>query len=443
MVLIRYSGPVNPLLIAAAILACCAVAIAPVSAATKYTGGSPSFSASVIGINDFVQGQDATISILVRNSGTDTLKQLGQGTIDPEDLPTAAKFTRIGLASPSDAIIIKSDPQMVGDIPAGENGVTVTFNAKISTNATTGEYQLPLSIGYKYPLILPQEKADVFEYAYTSANTTLPVTIRIKPDVKIQVLEATPDPLSAGTEGYLHLKLQNSGLENGTMAVVKLVRNGNSAIIPTDSTVFIGDFPRDAVTECRYKIAASSDATNQTYPVDVIVSYTNNEGTVVTSNPETIGIPVNAKTRFTVLSQAPSVAAGAQSIIRVEYRNDGNATTYAVQSRIKPNNVITTDDNTAYIGDIAPGESAVAQYEISVDGAADPQQYILDSTLRYRDALGNSQKSDTVPVTVQVTPAKTGSIAGIPVTTLIPGIIVVIIVAAIGFWLSRTRKRSQ
>ena len=420
---------------------CSAAIVAPVSAATKYLGGSPSFSASVIGVNEFAPGDDATISILVKNSGVSTMKQLDVGTIDAEDLPTTGKFVTIALTSGSDAIIIKTDPQMVGTIPSGGTGIPVTFKAKISANATTGEYQLPLVIGYEYPQVIRQEKADEFEYTYTEINDTFPLTIRIKPVVKIAVIAAVPDPMSVGTEGYLRLKVQNIGPENGSKATVKIIRSGSSAIIPTDSTAYIGDFPSGSVAECQFKIAASTEATKQTYPLDVLVSYTNREGTIVTSETETIGIPVDAKPGFTVISPVPAVAAGSHSTIEVRYQNNGNSTVYATQSRINPHGLVTINDNVAYIGDIHPGESATARYDVQVDGAAEPGVYTYDSKLRFRDALGNSQESDTISVNIQILPAKTGTVAGLPLGTVVAGIILVVIAAGIVLLAYQRRKK--
>ncbi|MGA2120733.1 MAG: S-layer protein [Methanoregula sp.] len=438
-----FSGYTGAVLAMIFLCVCSAAIVAPVSAATKYLGGSPSFSASVIGVNEFVPGEDATISVLVKNSGVDTMKQLDLGTIDAEDLPTTAKFVTIGLMSGSDAIVIKTDPQMVGTIPSSGAGVTVTFNAKISTNATTGEYQLPLAIGYEYPRVIRQEKADVFEYTYTAANDTLPLTIHIKPVVKIAVLEAVPDPMSVGTEGYLHLKVQNIGPEDGTKATVKIVRSGSSAIIPTDSTVYIGDFPSGGVVECKFKISASTEATNQTYPVDVLVSYTNREGAIVTSDTETIGIPVSAKTSFTIISPEPAIAAGSESTIAVQYRNNGNSTVYDAQSRINPHGLVTIDDNIAYLGDLKPGESETAQYTVQVDGTAEPGEYSYDSKIRFRDALGNSQESDTITVNLQILPAKTGTVAGLPLGTVVAAIILVVIAAGIVLLAYQRRKKLQ
>jgi hypothetical protein len=396
-----------------ALLTCVALMVVPVSAATKYLGGAPSFSAEVTGINEFAPGEDATISILVKNSGINEVKQLDVGTIEPDDLPNTAKMVTIGLVSDSDAIRIKTDPQMVGDIRGNGNSVIVKFKAKISSNATAGQYQLPLSIRYQYPRVIVQEAADVFEFAYNKAEDTLPITVRIKPQVKIEVLEVAPEQLTAGSQGYLNLKIRNNGPENGEMATVKLIRSGNSPVIPADSTIFIGSFPKGGIIECRYKVSISKDATNQTYPVDVAVSYTNREGTMVTSSTETIGVPIKSKTAFTITSQTSEVPKGGSSTIEVQYRNIGCVTAWNAQARISPHNPITINDNTAYLGDLAPGETAVARYAVEADAAAEPMEYTFDSTIRFRDAQGSSQESDVMPVQIAIIPAASG-ISAIP-----------------------------
>ena len=112
------------------------------------------------------------------------------------------------------------------------------------------------------------------------------------------------------------------------MAVVKLLRNEKSPIIPTDSSVFIGLFPSGGTAECRYKVSVSTDATNQTYPVDIVVSYTNREGTVVSSPRVTTGLPIKAKTAFSIVSPVPEVPAGSGRTIGVQYRNNGDVTAH-------------------------------------------------------------------------------------------------------------------
>lgn len=407
---------------------------------SKYMGGSPVLSATIVGTNEFSPGDDASIVILVKNEGVSTLKQYNRSTMEPDDLPTTAKFAQVGLASTNASIVIKTDPQRVNSIPSGGSGTLLTFKATITTNATAGEYTLPLTITYQYPTIQHQEKDTEFQYAYTDAEVTTPVVVRIKPLVKIDIVEATPDPISTGTEAYLTVKIRNAGPETGKMASATLMRAGSSAIIPTSSTAFIGTFPSGSVTECRFKIAASTDATAQVYPVDIVVTYTNSEGTVVTSRHETIGIPVYAKTSFTVTSPVPSLEAGSKGSITVTYRNNGNLTIYDTQSQIIPHTPVSSNDGIAYLGDIGPGESATARYDLKVDGSAEPGTYEFDSKLRYRDSLGNSQESDTVEVTVQIVPAKTGTILGIPVIMAVVAVILAAIIIGLGIYFTRQKK---
>jgi hypothetical protein len=410
---------------------------APVHGATKYLGSSPELSAAIAGTNEFTPGQDATISIVVQNSGLNTYKFVNEGTIERDDLPNTAKLVTIGLSAGTAPVIVKTDPQMAGDIK-GTGTVTVKMNVKISGNATAGEYRLPLIIQYKYLEKTEQDATDNIQFFYKPVNVTFPLTIRIRPQVKIDVLEATPESLNVGTEGYLNLRILNTGSDDGKKATVKITRNGASPIVPTDSSVFVGDFSAGSVVTCRYKVAVSDNAEKQTYPVDVAVTYENNEGTVVTSAPETIGVPVGGKTEFVVVSGPVQVNAGSKGIIEVRYRNAGETPVYSAQARISAVDPFTSNDDTAYLGTIQPGESGTARYEVSVDGAALPKEYALDSEVRYRDALDNSQVSDTLKVRVQVT-AEPGS--GNPLTNQLVLLPIAAAIIGAGYYVLVMRKK--
>ena len=425
------------------LLLCSALLCAPVSAATKYLGGAPVFSASVSGTNEFVPGEDVTISILVKNTGINQMKQQNIGTIEPDDIPTTAKTVTIGLASSDDAVIVKTDPQMVGDIPGNGVPVTVPFNVKISTNATAGTYELPLTIQYRYAKETEQDKADVFEYRYNDAEDTIPVTLKIKPEVKVEIVDAVPTDLSVGSEGYLNLTIRNAGPGDGEKTVVKLIRNGRSPIIPADNSVFVGHFQSGDVITCRYKVAVADDAISQSYPVDVTVSYTNREGVIVTSPPETAGILVKPKTSFSIVSPVAEVPAGTTDAVEVQFRNEGDSTIYGAQARIKPHDPVTIKDDTVYLGDIGPGMTKSAWFTIAVDDDAGAMLYSFDSSIRYRDTLDNSYESDTLPVQIRIVPAVPGIPwipGGFPAMALcaVAGIIV-----CIGLLVQWTKKKNQ
>jgi hypothetical protein len=343
----------------------------------------------------------------------------------------------VGLGSGSAPVVIKSDLQNVGDIKS-QGLVTVPILAKILSNASMGEYQLPLTIQYTYLAYADNDAADTLQNHYLVANETIPLTIQVKPLVKIDVIEAVPENLTVGSGGYLDLKIQNVGFEDGKKATVKILRNGQSPIIPTDSSVFIGDFPRNGTVTCRYKVAVSGDAAQQTYPIDVAVTYENRDGDIVTSATNTVGIPIGGKLTFSVTSTPAQVIPGSDNVITVEYRNNGATTAYHSQARISAVDPFTSSDDTAYIGDLNPGATATARYQIHAGDDAEIKTYLLDAEIRYRDTQDNSQVSDTfkVPVAVEPKPASNGLVSMLPALLLI-----VIIGIGAGYYLLVMRKK--
>jgi hypothetical protein len=407
----------------------------PVMGVTTYQGGSPQMSAAISGTNEFTPGQETNIKVIVWNSGVNNLKFVTKGTIERDDLPTTAKMVTIGLAAGNAPLIIKNDPQVVGDI-SSQGMATVSIATKITSDATFGEYQIPLTIRYTNLASSDQDAADVLQYNYQQVSETIPITIKIKPQVKIEVLEAVPENLNIGSEGYLNLTIKNIGLEDGKKASVKILRNGASPIIPTDSSIFIGDFPRQSTVTCRYKVAVSSDAEEQSYPVDLLVTYENREGDVVSSATDTIGIPVGGKIIFGIASGTVQVVQGSQRVIQVVYQNRGSTIAYQAQARLSAVEPFKSSDDTAYLGDMKPGENATAHYQVSVDDSAVVREYALDTEVRYRDALDNSQVSDPfdVPVNVLPKPAISGTMQVLAGIITLAGIIA-------GYYLLVRRKK--
>ena len=413
------------------LLGCCM----PVSGVTTYLGGSPRMSAALAGTNEFTSGQDAIIRVTVQNSGVESLQFVLKGSITEDDLPTTAKGVTVVLSAGGAPVIVKSDPQVVGDMKS-QGLTTVAITTKITADATAGEYQLPLTIRYTYLASSEQAGTDNIQFNYQQKTETFPITIKIKPQVKIEVLDVVPENLNVGSEGYLSLKIKNTGLEDGKKASVKIIRNGASPLIPTDNSVFIGDFPRDGTVTCRYRISVSSDAENQIYPVDVVVAYENRDGDVVSSAAETLGVPVGRKITFT--SEAVQVVQGSQGVIQVIYTNSGTTTAYKAQARLSAVKPFVSSDDTAYLGDLKPGETGVARYQFSVDGTAAVKEYSLVTEVRYRDVLDNSQISDTfnVPVKVLEKPASNGLM-----TVLATVGVIALICCGAGYYLLVMRRK--
>jgi hypothetical protein len=384
------------------VLVLCGLLIAPALAGTQYVTGSPDLSANISGTNEFSPGDEVLVPVIITNRGTSDYKYVQTNTIDRPDLPTTAKFLTASLLSGDAPVIIRSDPQMVGDL-GGPGTASAVFTVRIKTDAPAGTYHLPLMLNYSYLYSADQYAIDTMEYRYNTENITIAIPLSIKPDVSIDVVSARPEHLNAGTDGYIFMKIKNTGFEDGAKSIVILSRNADSPIVPVDSSVYIGDFPANSTVDCRYKVSVSGDAENQTYPVDVAVVYENRDGDLVTSRKDTVGLPVGGKTDFAIVSMPAEMNPGNRKIVSVEYQNTGDTTVYSAQARISAVDPFTSNDDIAYIGDLMPGDSKNITYTISVDRSATIKQYGLDSEIRYRDALDNTYISDPMKLKVNVT----------------------------------------
>ncbi len=380
---------------------------APVMAmGVKFISGPPVISASVLGVNEFSPGDEVPLTIVIENTGKIDLKILRSDLISRDELTTTAYRVSADLAPGEAPLTVKTDTQRIGDIHGG-TAKTVTYTVKIDQYAVAGSYMMDLDLVYDELTNVEQYGSDALRYFWQNdRRKTVQVPIRIRSEAILEVPAISIDEVNVGTEGYLTLSLKNAGSVDATSAVAKIVRSGTSPIIPTDAAVYIGDFPSGEIIDCRFKVSVSRDAEAATYPLQVYLEYEDDEGTVRSTERRTVGIPVGGKVDLVVTQVRADLSPGDRNIIEVTYMNVGDTTAYRAQSRISAVDPFTSSDDTAYLGDIGPGESAVARYSVTVDRGATVKAYGLDTEIRYRDALDNTVISDTMKAEVMLSERK-------------------------------------
>jgi len=419
------------------ILAACLVA--PALAGTKYFDGNPNLTAYIAGTDQYTAGSDIQIPVVIENTGISTSYEIASNLVTIADEPTTAKFVTVAMVASDAPIVIKSDPQMIGDI-GSQSQTTATFSAKVNADAAGGTYQIPLNISYTQYSRIDQFGLDTLRYYYLPYNVTITVPLYIKPEVIPEVVSATTNQLVAGAQGYVNLTIKNIGSLDGAKATVHIIQDTASPVSPVDSSVYVGDFPAGGTVSCQYKVAVASDAINKTYPVDVEVVYQNDEGDFVNSTTQTVGLDVGDKVDFAILSPPIQVSPGSRQTIQVEYKNTGDSMIKSAEARISIVDPFTSSSDIAYLGDLAPGQTAVASYQISVASDATIKEYGLDSEIRYNDAIDDTYVSDPMKVTIDVANI-TGvqAIVSSPIDiTVLAGVIVGIIYAVM-----RMRKKSR
>jgi hypothetical protein len=414
--------------------------MSPALADVKYTGGSPNLSAYVSGLNEFTAGSDITIPVVLVNSGLNQYEEVSSNITARDDLPNTAKFVTVQMSAADAPLVIKSDPQMIGDI-RGQTTATAVFSATVNADAPAGTYLLPVDINYSTLSSVDEYTAQpMFQNYYQQHTMTLTVPLVIKAEVIPQVISATPYNLVAGADGYVNITLKNVGSLDGTKATVRLLQDGQSPIAPVDNGVYIGDFPIGSIVTCPFKVSVDAAAVNKSYPVNIIVTYQNNEGDFVNSRTETTGVSVGNKVNFVIISPTIKMSPGSKNTIQVEYKNTGDSTIENAQALISMVTPFSSTSAVADLGNIAPGQSAIASYQISVSGNAVTKLYGLDSEIRYHDALDDTYVSDPVKVSIDV--ENLTGIEGILSNTVILSIIVAALIGLIyAIWYFRKKQR--
>ena len=409
-----------------------AAIITPAAAGEKFLYGSPDLRVAITGTNEFSPGEEATVSLRVENTGLNTVKIVRSEIISREDNPNTAKMAVVGLRSGSAPLTIKTDDQMIGDIDGGESA-TASFTVQFDEDAKGGIYTVPVSIEYTYLSSAEQHSQDYIQYFYDTKVVQKELQIIVKPDVRLLVTDIQTEAINVGTEGYVTITVQNIGSEDARSATLKIERSEKSPLIPTDASAYIGDFTAGSTVTRKFKVAVSTNAEPREYPLTTYLEYEDRNGQVVTTEPKDFGVITGGKIEFTAISPPAVVSPGQKTVIDVKYKNIGEAPVYRATARISAVDPFTSNDDTSYLGDLAPGETAIARYILNVDSGATEKVYGLDSEIRYRDSLDNTQISKTMKVEVEVVPRE---------ATIPPVLIAVILIVVIGagYWYYRKRQ---
>lgn len=400
----------------------------------RYLSGSPVLSAHVSGTNEFTPGDDYNVPVAIDNSGTIDFKIVKSTIVGPGDAPSTAKNLMVTLGAAGAPIVVKSDSQLVDNLPAS-SGVTANFHVTINADAPAGTYNLPVSLNYTYLYSAEQVGTDTLSYEYKSVNQTVFVPITIKSVVQIAALSESTKDLNVANEGYVFVNLRNTGSEEGQDATVIVQAPQNSPLSPTEGSYYLGVYPVGSVANCTFKMTVSGDAQQKTYPLDIKVNYKNSNGVYVDSRTITIGVPVGGKIQFAVEPVRNNITSGSAAEITVNFRNIGGATAYNAQARISAVDPFSSSDDTAFLGDLAPGEVRQTSFKVSVRDTT-PKAFGLDSEVLYRDAIDNQITSDPLKVTVNVVPA--GNFLSVTGPVIIAAIL-----AGLGYWVYSRRIKNR
>jgi hypothetical protein len=145
---------------------------------------------------------------------------------------------------------------------------------------------------------------------------------------------------------------------------------------------------------------------------------------------KTINIPVTIKKSadFQITQITGSLTPGSSDNIEVTFKNTGENTADNAAARIVAMRPLSMQDSVVNIGDLKPGESKTASYNITASSDAVAKNYVLNSEIKYYDEDGEISFSNNLKTSVSVEPAKGGFSFNIIVIAIITGLVIYLII---------------
>lgn len=355
----------------------------------------PDLKANVQGEPEYFPGDDFVLTVDLTDTARAESMELKTGGIAGLYNPTTALGVYVVPEAGTAPVVIKSLPVTAGDI-ASSQIVPVTIKGTVSKDARPGISILYLNVTYQYIQALPEIESGIPTVTplYQEVNELLPLTIRVKGQVRPVLCGTESLNLVPGTQGYLNLTLENAGYATGREVALALVPADNTSFQLVDASTYIGVYrPGDVIT-MHPRIAVSEDLPAGFYPANITGVYKDINGIYQQIPAVPVRLSVARGAKFLVSASNTTLKNNGKQTISITYKNIGDSVAYGAEARITGDQVIVPETDTAALGDVGPGKEVTAHYVISAESAIPGKQYVLDTEVKYRDSLGALMLSD-------------------------------------------------
>ena len=283
----------------------------------------------------------------------------------------------------------------VGDLAPGETA-TATFRVGVG-DVGAGDHAVGFSLDYD------GENGVVSETPVRTGT----VTVGEGPQFAVS---AAAESLYVDSTGAVALTVENTG--DATARDVRVHLRESPPLAPVSGSASLGDLAPGESASARLRVEVSGRALEERYPLSLVVERDDAFGDPVTTEPLSAGVAVGPE-RTVETGDAGSVPAGSTTTVAFEVTNTGAAPMRDAVVRLNADSPFETDDDTAYVGTLEPGESATVRFTVSVDGAATPKSYALDTTVAFDNSFGSRVVTDVESTELRVEAGGTGPLAAL------------------------------
>lgn len=375
--------------------------------------GFPSLDAT-ISDNRISPGEDTTLDVTIIN----------EGRVKDADFPrnsqlasrvTTARGLKVEVLQDNVPFKVRTGPQAVGSLPEGKSE-PLSFDIAVNDDARPRSlpYQVPVKVSYTYTNIV----TNTGEEEQKEVTRTIDVPIRVTNTARLEVKDVVSQA-RVGSTGTVSVTVENVGTQTARDASLRVESNSGAISFDGSSSAsrHLGRWNDGEQRTVEYEATVSSSAKNQSYAVDAIVEYEDNDGVEQTTERKGLAITPQRQQTFAIESTDSTVAVGDSGTLTVTMRNEGpipvSDATVELASGSDDVTFSQSPSATRFVGAWEPNENRTLEYEVTASGDADTRSYSLDATVTYLDQEDDTETAPTRSLGVTPEPEQSFAIGDV------------------------------
>ncbi|SDG35540.1 COG1361 S-layer family protein [Halorientalis regularis] len=337
---------------------------------------------------------DGRIAVTVKNGGTEVARNTELSMVESSQFRPQSNGVALGRLAPGET-------------------ATATFQTTVTGAEEAGTYGVDFRLRYEDENDNPRQ----------SAVRTANVSVTAGPQFD---LTTSTSALYVDSTGIVELSVTNTGSQPATDARAHLHSMEPFALLSSGSS--LGTLEPGESSTARFKLEVPDRGLDGAYPLSVTIVHDDLYGNTIESETMSADVSVGPERSFEVVNTA-QLPAGSTQTIELTVRNTGKTSLNDSEVRINTNSPFETDDDTAYVGTLAPGETATVSFTVSVDSAATTKTYSIDTSIKHDNAFGESVVTDIETAPVHVTESESGpfgiGMTGLAALVLLPLLVLI------------------
>jgi hypothetical protein len=356
---------------------------------------------------DLAIGERGTVEVQVRNAGR-----------------TAVKDAAVTVQSTDPVLTLGSTASATSFAGRWQPGEVRTFElaASVGSEAEVRSYPLSLFVDF--------ETAD--GESRRSASVTAGIVPQPEQSFSLAELNST---LAVGDEGKILGTVTNTG-ETVVRNPVVVLSADNTNLVPVETEYAIGNLQPGESAPFEFTADVTDAADAGPRQLSFVVRYRDADNDQRRSDPLDARVDVGPRQdRFGIEPVSATFQPGATDLLELRVTNAGSGVVSDVSAKLFTDDPLSSDDDEAFISELAAGESTVVRFSLSVaSGAVERKVYPVSLDFQYEDADGDTRLSNSYDVAVQVTTIEN---EGTLPTTGIAVAAVVLLAVIAGLWYRR------